>query len=80
MLSSMHNDLIDEFEEHATARALWDALKLKFGGTFATRLCGLNIKFDFYKMCPNHTMKQHLRAMSTMIYELKVAGNTLTEE
>ena len=25
-------------------------------------------------------MKQHLRAMSTMIHELKVAGNTLTEQ
>ena len=67
MLSSMQNDLIGEFEKHATTRAMWDALKLKFGGTFATRLCDLNIKFDSYKMCSNHTMKQHLKVMSTMI-------------
>ena len=33
MLSSMHNDLIGEFEEHATTRAMWDTLKLKFVGT-----------------------------------------------
>ena len=63
MLSSMHNDLISEFEEHVTACALWDALKLKFGGTSATRLRGLNIKFDSYKMRLNHTMKQHVKAM-----------------
>ena len=80
MLSSMHNDLINEFEEHVTVCALWDALKLKFGGTFATRLCGLNIKFDSYKMPLNYTMRQRLKVMSTMIYELKAVGNTLTEE
>ena len=57
MLSSMHDDLISEFEEHATAHALWDALKLKFGGTSTTRLRNLNIKFESYKMHPNHTMK-----------------------
>ena len=76
----MQNDLIGEFEENATARAMWDALKLKFGGTSAIILCDLNIKFDSYKMRPNHTMKQHLRAMSTMICELQAAGYTLTEE
>ena len=67
MLTSLHNDLIDEFEEHATNHAFWDALKLKFGRTSTTKLHDLNIKFDSYKMRPNHTMKQHLRAMSTMI-------------
>ena len=75
----MHNDLIGELEEHITTHALWDALKLKFGGTSGSRLRDLNIKFDSYKICPNHTMKQHLRAMSTMRCELKAAGNTLTE-
>ena len=38
MLSSMHNDVIGEFEEHATSRAMWDILKLKFGGTFANQI------------------------------------------
>ena len=80
MLSNMHNDLIGKFEVHATTHAMWNALKLKFGGTFVTILRGLNIKLYSYKMCPNHTMKQHLRTMSTMIRELKAAGNTLTEE
>jgi len=40
MLSSMHNDLIGEFEVYPTAKGMWEALKLKFGGTSATRLCG----------------------------------------
>ena len=57
MLSSMHNDLIDEFEEHATTRVMRDVLKLKFCGTSATRLHDLNIKFDSYKMRLNHIMK-----------------------
>ena len=80
MLSSMHTDLFSELEEHATARTLWDALKLKFGGTSATRLHSLNIEFDSYKMPLNHTMKQHLRAMSTMIRKPKETSNTLIEE
>ena len=57
-----------------------DALKLKFGGTSTTRLCGLKIRFDSYKICLNRTLKQHLRAMSTMVRELKAAGNTIAEE
>ncbi|KAK2981308.1 hypothetical protein RJ640_007009 [Escallonia rubra] len=38
------------------------------------------IKFDNYKKCANQTMKQHLRAMSNMIRELKAADNNLTDE
>jgi hypothetical protein len=80
MLSSMHNDLIGEFEKYPTAQELWKALKVRYGGTSATRLRGLTMKFDSYKMRSEHTMKQHLRAMSTMIRELKTAENNLTDE
>ena len=80
MLSSMHNDLIGEFEEHATACAMQDALKFKFGGTSAIILHDLNIRFNSYKMRPNHIMKQHLRMMSTMIHKLNAAGTNMTEE
>jgi len=80
MLSSMHNDLIGEFEVHPTAKGMWEALKLKFGGTSATRLGGLTMRFDSYKMRLDQTMKQHLRVMSSMIRELKAAGNNLTDE
>ena len=76
----MHNNLIGEFEEHVTARAMWDILRLKYGGTSATRLHGLNIKLDSYKLCLDHTIKQHLKKMSTMIRELLADGNNLTEE
>jgi transposase InsO family protein len=80
LLSSMSNDLIGEFEECKTAHDMWEALKLRYGGTSATRLRGLTMKFDSYSMHYNHTMKQHLRVMSSMIRELKVAGNNLTDE
>ena len=80
MHSNMHKNLIIEFEDHATAHAMWDTLKLKYGVTSATRLGGLNIKFESCKIRPNHTMKQHLKMMSTIIRELKVACNNLTEE
>ena len=36
MLSSMHNDLIGEFESYDTAQDMWIALKEKFGGTTVT--------------------------------------------
>uniref|UniRef100_A0A2N9HS45 Integrase catalytic domain-containing protein n=1 Tax=Fagus sylvatica TaxID=28930 RepID=A0A2N9HS45_FAGSY len=37
MLSSMHNDLIGEFESYGTAQDMWIALKAKFGGTMHLR-------------------------------------------
>ena len=76
----MHNDLIGKFKEHATARAMWDVLKLKYGGTSTTKLRDLNIQFDSYKMCPKYNMEQHLRTVSTMIRELKSVGNNLTKD
>ena len=57
MLSSMHNDLIDEFEQYITTQDMWKALKLRYGGTSATRLRGLTMKFDSYKMRSEHMMK-----------------------
>jgi hypothetical protein len=57
LLSSMSNDLIGEFEECETAHDMWKALKLKYGGTSATRLRRLTMKFDLYSMRYNHTMK-----------------------
>ncbi|XP_075661774.1 uncharacterized protein LOC142631486 [Castanea sativa] len=80
MLSNMHNDLIGEFEQYTTTQDMWKALKLRYGGTSATRLRGLTMKFDSYKMRSEHTMKQHLRAMSSMIQEFKSTGNNLTDE
>jgi hypothetical protein len=59
---------------------MWKALKIRYKGTSATRLRGLTMKFDSNKMHSYHTIKQHLRAMSTMIRELKATGNNLTNE
>ena len=61
LLSSMENDLMREFKNYNIAKEMWEALKLKFGGTSVTKLRKLTIKFDTYKKRPNHNMRQHLR-------------------
>ena len=38
MPSSMHNDLIGEFENYPNAQEMWNQLKIASGGTSATRL------------------------------------------
>ncbi|OMO94612.1 hypothetical protein CCACVL1_05905 [Corchorus capsularis] len=80
MLSSMHNDLIGEFEQYQTAHEMWQALRNKYGVTTLSKLRKLNLKFNTYKKKPNHSMKQHLRTMSTLIRELSAAGVALTNE
>jgi len=56
-----------------------DALKLKFGEISAMRLRALTLKFDSHRMRPNENMKNLLRQMSSMIHELKAAGNNLSD-
>jgi hypothetical protein len=80
MLSSMHNDLIGEFESYGTAQDMWIALKAKFGGTTVTRLRTLTLKFDTFRMQRGDSMQEHLRKMSAMVRELKATGNNLTDE
>ncbi len=80
MLSSMHNDLIGEFENFPTAQSMWSELKIRFGQTSATRLRALNLKFMQCTKDPSHSMAEHLRAMSSMIRDLKNAGCELTDE
>lgn len=80
MLSSMHDNLISEFEEYPTVEKLWNALKINFGSISTTRLCGLTMKFNSYKMRSGHMMKQYLRVMSTMICKLKTAGTNLIDK
>uniref|UniRef100_A0A2N9FZX9 Integrase catalytic domain-containing protein n=1 Tax=Fagus sylvatica TaxID=28930 RepID=A0A2N9FZX9_FAGSY len=80
MLSSMHDDLIGEYEIFQNAKDMWDQLKFDFGGTSTTRLRSLVLKFEVYRKDPKHTMTEHLRMMSGMIRDLKAAGNVLTDE
>ena len=75
-----HNDFIGEFENCAIAQEMWNKLKDAFGGTTATRLRALTLKFDSYKKDPKHSMIEHLRVMSAMIRDLRAAGNVLTDE
>ena len=56
------------------------ALKLRNGGKLATKLRGLTMKFDSYKMRFEHMMNQHLRVMSSMIQKLKSIGNKFIDE
>ena len=56
---------------------MWEVLKEKYGGLSATKLRGLVMKFENYKMRLNHTMKQHPKEMKRIIKELK---NMLTDD
>ena len=49
MLSSMKNDLMLRFERHRSAQAVWDAVKVQYGGTSTTRRRQLTLMFDGYK-------------------------------
>jgi hypothetical protein len=80
LLSSMSNDLLMRFERFRTSKALWDAVKLEFGGTSTTRLRQLTLKFDGYNKRQDHSMRQHLTTMSNMISQLRAAGHVLTDE
>ena len=80
MLSSMHNDLIGEFEDYPNAQEVWNQLKIAYGGTSATRLRALTLKFEQYVMDSKHSMAEHLRTMSTLIRDLKAVGNNLFDE
>ncbi|KAK2991287.1 hypothetical protein RJ640_024552 [Escallonia rubra] len=80
LLSSLQNDLIGQYDELPTCKALWEQLKFTFGGTSTTRLRSLVIKFEEYTKDPKHTMSEHLRMMSNMIGKLRDAGHALTYE
>ena len=80
MLSTMHNDLIGKFESYGNAQDMWIALKEKFGETTVTWLRALTLKFDTFRMQRSDSMQKHLRKMSAMVHELKVARNNLTDE
>jgi transposase InsO family protein len=80
MLSSMHDDLIGEYEIFQNAKDMWDQLKFDFGGTSTTRLRSLVLKFEVYRKDPKHTMTEHLKMMSGMIRDLKATRNVLTDE
>ena len=80
MLSSMHNDLVGEFENYPNAQEMWNQLKITYGGTSATRLQALTLKFEQYVMDSKHSIAEHLRTMSALICDLKAAGNNLSDE
>ncbi|GAV65379.1 UBN2_3 domain-containing protein [Cephalotus follicularis] len=60
LLSCMQDDLMCEFEGFKTTEEIWVALKDKFGGTSATKLRRLTVKFDAYRKRQNCSMRQHL--------------------
>ncbi|GAV81952.1 UBN2_2 domain-containing protein, partial [Cephalotus follicularis] len=68
------------FEGFETAEEMWTALKDKFGGTSASKLRKLTIKFDTYRKCQNRSMSQQLREMSNLIRDLKTVEHTPTDE
>ena len=79
MFYFMHDNLIGEFELCPIARDMWDQLKIRFGHTSETRLCILQLKWIQYQMNSSHTMTEHLRIMSGIIRDLKVADKEISE-
>ena len=55
-------------------------MKVQYGGNSTIRLRQLTLKFDGYKKCQNHIMRQHLTVMSNMISELRAVGQEMTGE
>ena len=80
LLSSMRNDIMLRFERHLPAQIVWDIVKIQYGETFTTRLYQLTLKFDGYKKCHNHIMRQHFMVMFNTISELKVVEHKMTNE
>ena len=68
------------FEMHRSTLAVWDVVKVQYGGTSTMRLRQLTLKFDAYKKQSKHTMRQHLTIMSNIISKLRGAGHELTNE
>ena len=68
------------FERYCSAQAVWDAVKVQYGGTSITRLRQLTLKFDGYKKRQNQTMRQHLTIMFNMVSELRADGHDMTDE
>ena len=52
MLNSMHDDLIEEFENFPTAMVMWEQLKFTFDDTSITRLRSLVLKFETHRKDP----------------------------
>ena len=59
---------------------MWFVVSERFGGTSITKLRLLTIKFDTYKKCHGHNMKNHLRHMLNMISELKDTCHVLANK
>ena len=59
---------------------MWNQLKIAYGGTSATTLRALTLKFEQYVMDSKHRIVEHLRTMSTLIRDLKATGNNLSDE
>ena len=59
---------------------MWNQLKIACGGTSATRLPALTLKFEQYVMDSKHSMAEHLRTMFALICDLKAARNNLSDE
>ena len=80
VLSSMNNDLLVEYYNYSVTKELWDQLKFVFNGTSTIRLRSLVLKFKVYRKDPKYSMTEHLRVISSMIQDLNVARNVLSDE
>lgn len=80
MLSRMRDDLLGVFERFCTAKDMWMQLKVRFRQTSATRLRTLQLKWMQYTIDSSRSISKHLRTMSAMVRDLKVAGQEVSEQ
>src|SRR3954468_12542359 len=74
MLSCMADDLVHLYEDLPTAKAMLDALQMKYGILSETRLRALELKVSKLKCANNKGMEKHLLTLSAYFANLKKAG------
>lgn len=79
-VDQLHNDVIGEFEDYLVVQEMWHQVKIAYGGTPATRLWSMAVKFEIYMIYPTYAMAGHLRVMSAMIHDLNSVCNHFNDD
>src|SRR5256886_9629741 len=80
MLSCMADDLVHLYEDLPFAKAMWDALSMKYGILSETKLRALEQKLTKLKCTSNKGMEKHLLTLSAHFSNMKKAGQPYSDE
>ena len=79
LLCCMHDDLIGEFDVFPTAKEIWDNIRIQYGQTSETRLQALHLKWMSYVIDSTRSVTEHIRALQSMIRDLRAGGIEVSE-